>query len=365
MKALIIGGGIAGAVTAMSLRRAGIDSVVYESYATGADDIGAFLTIMRNGMDALRAVAAHQPVIDASFPATDVELLNSEGVQLGKNPMSGDAHTIKRATLYRALHDETTRRGIPIEHEKRLTTAEVTASGVVAHFADGAEAEADILIGADGIHSTTRSIIDPAAPPPRFTGMTIAYGYTRATDFDPSADAYRMISGKDAFFGYTTAPDGETWWFSRAPHNPAPTRGYFIDLLSSDRTPAASIVRATEDITFQQSYDVPETPNWHNSAMVLVGDAAHAASPAAGQGASMALEDSVILAKCLRDIADIPSAFQTYTSIRKPRVEALVAASAQQATGAGRQTADQRSERNWLYDHHIDWQEPVVAGQRG
>jgi 2-polyprenyl-6-methoxyphenol hydroxylase-like FAD-dependent oxidoreductase len=359
MKALIIGGGVAGAVTAMALRQAGIDSVIYEAYPTGADDIGAFLTIMRNGMDALRAVDAHQPVIDVSFPATDLEVLDSEGTVLGKRPMSSDAHTVKRAALYRALHDESARRGIPLEHGKRLVTAEVTGRGVRARFEDGTEVEADILIGADGVRSTTRSIIDPQAPAPRFIDLTIAYGYTHARNFEPSMDAYRMISGKTAFFGYTTAPDGETWWFSRAPHADKPTQDYFVGLLSGDRTPAAEIVKATAEITFHETYDVPETPNWHNDAMVLVGDAAHAASPAAGQGASMALEDSVILAKCLRDVTGVQRAYEVYTSIRRPRVEALVAASAQQTTGTGRQSMDVRAEQDWLYGHHIDWDQPV------
>jgi len=354
VKALIIGGGVAGAVTAVALRRAGISSVVYEAYPTGADDIGAFLTIMNNGMDALRAVDLHQPVIDVAFPATAVELRNSDFDVLGRNPTAG--YTVKRAELYRALHNAM---DVPLEHGKRLTTAEVAADGVRATFADGTTAEADFLVGADGIHSVTRRIIDPSAPEPRYTGLTVAYGYTRATSFEPSAEAYRMVSGSRAMFGYTTAPWGETWWFSRAPHTPTPTKAYFLAQLADDRTPAAEIIESTEDVTFQQAYDVPETPGWHNNRLVLVGDAAHAASPAAGQGASMAIEDSVILAKCLRDVPGITSAFETYTRIRRPRVEALVAASSRQGTGAGRRTAEAPSERQWVREHHIDWESPV------
>ncbi|MBP2320261.1 2-polyprenyl-6-methoxyphenol hydroxylase-like FAD-dependent oxidoreductase [Kibdelosporangium banguiense] len=360
-KALVVGGGIAGAVTAMALRQAGIESVVYEAYPTGADDIGAFLTIMKNGMNALRAVQAHQPVIDASFPATDVEYIDGTGTLLGLNPMRGDAHTIRRAVLYRVLHDEAARRGIPLEHGKRLVSATEADDEVVATFADGTTATGDLLVGADGIHSCVRALIDPAAPSPRFTGLTIAYGYTRATSFEPSADAYRMIAGKNAFFGYTTSPSGETWWFSRAPSLDldTATSQNFIDLLSEDDTPAAEIVRTTGDLFINNAYDVPETPHWHSSRMVLVGDAAHAASPAAGQGASMALEDSVILAKCLRDIPGLEAAFARYTNIRRARVEKLVADSAAQSNRQGQSVRPDPTERHWLYDHHIDWQEPI------
>lgn len=356
MRVLIIGGGIAGAVTAMALQYAGHTPVVYEAYTTGADDIGAFLTIMRNGMDALQAIDAHQPVIDAAFPATALELLDSKGNRLSLNPMSSGAQTIKRAVLYRVLHDEAVRRGISLVHGKRLVAVS-SGPGVVASFSDGSSADGDVLVGADGLHSTTRSLIDPSCPAPRFTGLTVAYGYTRATSFTPATSAYRMITGEAAFFGYTTAPDGETWWFSRAAGVSEPSRELFVSLLSQDSTPAAEIVRSTSDPFFSKAYDVPSTPHWYNDRMVLVGDAAHAASPAAGQGASMALEDSVILAKCLRDVAGVRAAFEVYTGLRRERVERLVAASAEQ----GNQAASPASDRSWLYDHHIDWDEPVQA----
>jgi 2-polyprenyl-6-methoxyphenol hydroxylase-like FAD-dependent oxidoreductase len=357
---LIIGGGIAGAVTAMALQHAGHTPVIYEAYATGADDIGAFLTIMRNGMDALQAIDAHQPVIDAAFPATALELLDGKGNRLSLNPMASGAQTIKRAVLYRVLHDEATRRGISLVHGKRLVSASVSGGKVVASFEDGSSASGDVLVGADGVHSATRSIIDPSCPAPRFTGLTVAYGYTRATSFTPATSAYRMISGQSAFFGYTTAPDGETWWFSRAPgvDMAHASRELFVSLLSHDETPAAEIVRTTSEPFFSNAYDVPSTPRWFNERMVLVGDAAHAASPAAGQGASMALEDSVILGKCLRDIPGVQAAFEAYTGLRRARVERLVATSAEQ--GNSNRAVSQPSERGWLYDHHIDWDSPVL-----
>lgn len=362
-KALIIGGGIAGAVTAMALQKAGITPVIYEAYDTGADDIGAFLTIMRNGMNALHAVEAHQPVIDAGFPATDVEYLDGSGTRITLNPMRGGAQTLKRAALYRVLHDEATRRGITLHHGKRLVSASTVDGVVRAQFKDGTTTEGDLLVGADGIHSATRAIIDPEAPAPRSTGLTIAYGYTKAASFQQSADAYRMIAGNRAFFGYTTAPDGETWWFSRAPELDlsTATKQNFIDLLADDKTPAAEIVRSTDDLFITNAYDVPETRYWHNDSMVLVGDAAHAASPAAGQGASMALEDSVILGQCLRDIADRRAAFEKYTGIRRSRVERLVAESAALSTNPNRRVAAPGpQDRHWLYDHEIDWDERIA-----
>jgi len=112
-KALIVGGGIAGPVTAVALQRAGIDSVVYEAYDTSAGlDAGAFLTVAVNGLDALRTLDAHEPVLGAGFPTGNIEFFSGTGKRLGEVPIGGAlpdgtvTHTIKRANLYRALHDE-------------------------------------------------------------------------------------------------------------------------------------------------------------------------------------------------------------------------------------------------------------------
>src|SRR5918997_4910652 len=89
-RALIIGGGIAGPVTAMALQRAGIEPVVYEAYDKGAGlDAGAFLTVAVNGLDALRTLGAHEPVLAAGFPTTTIEFFSGTGRRLGDVPIGG------------------------------------------------------------------------------------------------------------------------------------------------------------------------------------------------------------------------------------------------------------------------------------
>src|SRR5215210_7093449 len=147
-KALVIGGGVAGPVAAMALRQAGIGSVVYEAYAGGADDAGAFLTFASNGLDALRAIDAHHLVLAEGFPTPRMEIHSGTGKRLGEVPNGGTlpdgtvSQTLKRAGLYRALQDEAVRRGARVEYGKRLVDAETTRDGVVvARFEDGIEAE--------------------------------------------------------------------------------------------------------------------------------------------------------------------------------------------------------------------------------
>src|SRR5215203_7128056 len=161
-RALIVGGGVAGPVAAMALRQAGIDSVVYEAYAGGADGAGAFLTFASNGLDALRTIDAHRLVLAEGFPTPHMEIQSGNGKPLGSVPNGGTlsdgtvSQTLKRADLYRVLRDEAVRRGARVEYNKRLVDAETTLDRVVvARFEDGTEAVGNLLVGADGIHSRT------------------------------------------------------------------------------------------------------------------------------------------------------------------------------------------------------------------
>jgi 2-polyprenyl-6-methoxyphenol hydroxylase-like FAD-dependent oxidoreductase len=87
-KALIIGGGIAGPVTGMALERAGIESVVYEAYRETAD-VGSYLTVATNGLDALRAIDADRPVVAEGFATPEIVLQSGTGKVLGRVPTGG------------------------------------------------------------------------------------------------------------------------------------------------------------------------------------------------------------------------------------------------------------------------------------
>ncbi|MEW2386301.1 FAD-dependent oxidoreductase [Micromonospora sp. NPDC047707] len=343
-KALIVGAGIAGAATAIALRRVGIDSVVYERHPVGGGDGGAFLTVMSNGMAALRSIDVQRPVVENSFPARSVEIFNAAGEHLDHRFIAADddgPRTLARARLCQVLQAEAVARGVRIEHGKRLVAGELLpGGGVGVSFADGSRAEGDLLVGADGIRSVTRGLIDPSAPRPRYTGHSVVYGYAPAAPAATSPDAYHMIFGTQAFFGYTTPPDGRTWWFARLPGIESDAAERMTVTVSEwkrrvqqafldDRVPVDAIVEATgDDVVGGDSYDIPTTRRWHNGSMVVVGDAAHAASPAAAQGASMALEDAVALATCLRDTHDVAEAFTVFEASRREPAEATVAASA-------------------------------------
>jgi 2-polyprenyl-6-methoxyphenol hydroxylase-like FAD-dependent oxidoreductase len=395
-KVLIAGGGIAGPVTALALQRAGIDAEVFEAYRPGTGDAGSYLTVATNGLDALRAVDADKPVLAAGFPTPTNLLLSSTGRRLGAASNGGRladgtvSHTIKRARLYQALHEEAAARDIGVQYGKRLVGAEPAAGGgVVAAFEDGTRATGDLLVGADGVHSPTRRLLDPAAPSPRYVGLVNFGGYTPGSAGAGKPGVWHMIFGRRAFFGHVADPDGGTVWFANVPR-PAVTpaeraattaeqwQRRLIDLFAGDAGPARDLIADGHlELAGDSTHDLPSVPVWHRGPMVIVGDAAHAPSPTSGQGASMAAEDAVVLAKCLRDLPDIPQALAVYEGLRRQRVERIVAQGARTGSAktpgpVGRALRDLAlplvfkllvTDRSmaWIHNHHIDWDTPVPA----
>jgi 2-polyprenyl-6-methoxyphenol hydroxylase-like FAD-dependent oxidoreductase len=170
----------------MALHRAGIEAAVYEAHIQSAKDVGSYLTVATNGLVALRAIDAYHAVRSAGFSTPAIVLSNDAGMPLGRIP-TGTALadgtvsiTIRRARLHRVLVEQAKGSAVPFEFGKRLTAVETAPSGgVVAHFQDGTQATGDLLVGCDGVHSTTRRIIDPAAPAGRYVGLINFGGYTR------------------------------------------------------------------------------------------------------------------------------------------------------------------------------------------
>jgi 2-polyprenyl-6-methoxyphenol hydroxylase-like FAD-dependent oxidoreductase len=259
---------------------------------------------------------------------------------------------------------------------------------VEAHFTDGRSAIGDLLIGADGLHSVTREIIDPDAPKPRYIGINTVIGYTKEAISAPSPSKYRMFYGKRAFFGYITDPHGETWWFVRIPGPEIPKQalretdaeewrrssaGFFTD----DSIPAVEVISRPGPVFAINIYDLSSVRSWYGSSMVLIGDAVHALSPSAGQGASMAIEDSVVLAKCLRDVPNLATAFATYEGMRRDRVEQVLTTALAADPGAiswrrvihrvlhdfkiAREETRGNHPHSWIYDYRLDWATTVNA----
>jgi 2-polyprenyl-6-methoxyphenol hydroxylase-like FAD-dependent oxidoreductase len=389
-KALIIGAGIAGTAAAMACQRVGIDAVIYEAYESTAHGVGGGLGIATNGFDVLRTLGVAEQVRASGWPTTKIALWNGNGRQLGIADDGTIEVTAERARLYDALYGEAVRRGIPIEHGKRLVGVEHRGEQVIARFDDETSATGTVLIGADGMYSAVRKIVAPDAPNPHYVGLTGGGGYSGPMDLGLDPSTFHLVFGKRAFFGYAGLPDGRVGWFANVPTPVEPTgddlagvplsarRAQLLDLFAGDNTPAARIVAATEKVDLWLAIYHQDPPRqWYADRMVLIGDASRVPSPSSGQGASLALEDALELAKCLRDLPDPASAFATFQQLREKRVAKVMAAAKRinnnKAAGpVGRVVRDalapvamklftRPNARAWLYQHHIELDQPLLV----
>jgi 2-polyprenyl-6-methoxyphenol hydroxylase-like FAD-dependent oxidoreductase len=392
--AVVIGGGIAGPVAALALRKAGIEATVYEAYQDSADGVGGMLMVAPNGLAALKVVGIDVDAVGQ--PMQGMVMTDGRGKRIGEfSGISGlpPSRVMWRAELYRAVRERAAELGVPTEYGKRFVGAEETPAGVTARFADGTEARADILVGADGIRSTVRTLIDPAAPGPRYTGLIGFGAFSKAEVPGARSDAMYFAFGKHAFLGYWPVPGGGTAWFSNLPYDSpltahetrATPSAEWMRILRekfADDVPGRDLLRGTADddlLTFGGMEILPSVPNWYRGRMVLVGDSAHAPSSSSGQGASIAAESAIELARCLRDLPDLGSAFAAFERLRRGRVEKVAAYAAktnnQKSMGplattvmsllmpiASRTFMKPEKVFGWTHRYRIDWDEPVTAG---
>jgi FAD-dependent urate hydroxylase len=391
--ALVIGGGIAGPATAMALQKAGIEATVYEAYHSTAGAVGGGLSIAPNGQAALAVLDAEDVARRIGIPITAMVMQSWTGKRLatfgGPDPAEPIGQFAWRGELYQGLHEEAARRGIRTEYGRRLVRVTETAHAVTAHFADRTDATADILIGADGIRSTVRHLIDEAAPSPRYVGLASFAGRMADTGEPSTKGAMHMVFGKRAFFGYQVLDDASGGWFVNLPQKTAQSlpdarragAEFWIreltGVFAEDRTPGARMIARTRPenlLIVGPMEDIPTVPTWSRGRMVLVGDSAHATSPSSGQGASLAVESAVQLARCLRDLPH-EQAFAAYEQLRRARVEKIIVAAARTNTNkaAGpiaRMLRDltlptamkllaKPEKMAWQYGYRIDWDAPT------
>jgi FAD-dependent urate hydroxylase len=264
MRALIVGSGIAGPVAAMALRRAGVESAVLEAYDRPADHAGLFLNLASNGLDALRTIGLDLAERVDGHPIPELVFRSGRGKPLGRvrNGVRLDDGTVsecvRRSDLQRVLREEAQAREISIRYGKRLERLEQNAGSVTAHLADGTSETGDILIGADGIHSRTRQLIQPESPPPTYTGQISVGGYSQLPDLEPTPGSQQFIFGRRAFFGYLVRDGGEVWWFANAAHPVSSTvelasvppeqwRQRMLDLFADDLPVIGRIIAASSD----------------------------------------------------------------------------------------------------------------------
>jgi salicylate hydroxylase len=335
----VIGGGIGGLTAARALRLRGFEVRVYEA-APELKEIGAGVALGPNAMKALRALDLETRVRAIAFESQYGLLRNwRTGHIISRTPRNArfgaTSCTAHRADLLDALAT-----GVPSEIVAlgaRCCSVETSSTGAVARFVDATEVEADIVVGADGIHSAVRaSLFGPDAP--RFTGKV----------------CWRCVVPLDAIPGGLPTTDSTTWL---GPHGAVVVylvrRGELVnvvahydclneawieeswirecdraEVLENYRDWHESLLRlfSTSEKHYRWAlYDRDPLPQWTKGRATILGDAAHPMLPYLGQGACQAMEDGVVLAAALdASPDDLSAGLQLYERARRPRASRVV-----------------------------------------
>jgi FAD-dependent urate hydroxylase len=389
MNALIIGGGIAGAAAALALHRSGMDVAVYEARPPASDGVGAFLTLAVNGVNVLRELGV-RPL--GGIPTPRMALALGDGRVLTEFPMGDGTLSVRRTELAEALTEAVRDAGIPLHYDRRIVGLDTDERGATAHFADGSTASGSLLVGADGIGSRVRALLDPRAPRARYLGLLNTGGFAHGVDVPSAPGTMHMMFGHDTFFSWLAGDDGEVWWFANPAERREPDRARLAqltdahwrarlrDLLRHDDPIAARVLDASDEILpAWPQYDLPRVPVWRRGSAVIIGDAAHAASPSSGQGASMALEDGLALGLLAGGSRSIPVVLERFEALRRPRVEKVIrqgkASSSGKAPGAFRPMRDamlrwyfskprKAMDTTWLWDYDVSAAARAAAASR-
>jgi 2-polyprenyl-6-methoxyphenol hydroxylase-like FAD-dependent oxidoreductase len=342
-RALVVGGGIAGPALALFLARSGLQPVVLEAYPP-SDEVGGGFQIAPNGLRVLAELGLADTLLAQGHPCTDMAFRNHQGRLIGvvRTARAGRAVNVMRATVHRVLRDEAARRGIDVRYRKRLTSVVEAGREVVATFEDGTTEVGDFLVGADGVHSRVRACILPGLAAPRDTRMISIGGFCAAGVTPPPdpADAGRLtfVVGPRHQLGYSKMSATQWGWWCHAhaadadEHAALMTmpfsalRDWMLERYRGWSAPTQDLIGSTEAWLRTPIHDVPGLPTWRRGRVLLLGDAAHAMSPAGGQGASLALEDAMLFGRLAADSATpIEDAMARFESLRRRRAERMVA----------------------------------------
>ena len=319
MKAIIVGGGIGGLASALALTRHGWEVEVLEQAAEFAE-VGAGLSLWPNGLRALEALGVGEPVRERALLAGRAGIRDPAGRWLSRTDTTelerryGPTAMIHRASLLAVLRaampEGSLRNGITVTRARPDGT--VTSSC--------GESRADLIVGADGMHSVVRTSIWPDAPAPRYAGYTAWRMITPPVSVDGSSESW----GPGQRFGCAPLPDGRIYCFATANATEGAPGGGLPALRSrfgSWHHPIPALLDAANQdaVLHNDLYELPPLKTYTAGKAVLAGDAAHAMTPNLGQGACQALEDAAVLAKSL----DSPDGLAAYDRSRRRRTQMI------------------------------------------
>lgn len=377
----IVGAGIGGLAAANALHRDGHDVTVFEQSRQFLR-VGADINLTPNAVRALDGLGegiAAAVRASAARPTARISRTWDTGEETSRLPMSDEAErlygapqlTIHRADLLAALAD-----AFPLERVtfgRRARRIDARDGGVTVQFEDdGRATDFDVLVGSDGIHSVVRAAMF-GAEQPRFTGVVAfrAVVPTERVKHVPDIDAFTkwwgpnpesqivtfpLNQGRDTFVFATTAQDSwheESW---TTPGSVDELRGFYAGF----HPDARALLDACDSVLKTALYERDPLPRWSQGSMTLLGDACHPMMPFMAQGAGMAIEDAVVLARNLRGTAPagVAAALRRYEAMRTERAGRI------QVGSRGNNWLRAGGNADWVYGYDA-WAVPLAGEEAG
>ncbi len=375
----VIGAGIGGLSAALTLLQAGFDVHVYEQ-APALAEVGAALQVTPNASRVLHRLGLAQALQEAGTKSLAWHHRRwDDGRTLLRTPLAaalearfGFPHyQLRRADLLAVLL-----RRLPADRlhvGRRFSGFAEHGDRVQVQFADGQVLDVDLLVGADGIHSTVRTqLFGPESP--HFTGCAavralisadrlhdLALDTTSEVWMGPGRHLVHYFVGGGRLLNVVAVTDRDTWtrefWSDRG--NPADAVAAFAGWHPQVR----SILEAVDDVYIWALLDRAPMPRWSAGRVTLLGDACHAMLPFMAQNAAQAIEDAATLAACLAgEGTDVGDALRRYERLRIPRTARLQALSAENKTRFHLPDGpEQRARDAQMATGSTDWSYDAVA----
>jgi 6-hydroxynicotinate 3-monooxygenase len=336
MRIAVVGAGLGGLTAAGFLQRAGFAVKVYEQ-APAFSRIGAGIILSANVSKVLRRLGLEDALVAAGIKSeryvsrawdtgeTMYEIVFDAD---GERRYGGPYVHIHRGDLHEVLVRGVAPGTVAFNHQ--LVDLKETPDAMRLIFADGAAADADLVIGADGIRSKVREFL-LGHEPPRFVGAAAfraIFPAARLNGFcipdctkwwgtDRHCLPYYLTGRRDEVYAIGVVPAAS--WDSEEQSRPA-TRAQYLDAFAGFHADLQRVLHAVDGVTLWPIFDRERDDCWSGGRLVLLGDACHPMRPFMAAGGAMAVEDAAILSRCLREIDDLEAAFRAYEATRIARV---------------------------------------------
>ncbi|HEX5509525.1 MAG TPA: FAD-dependent monooxygenase [Pseudolabrys sp.] len=333
---LIVGAGMCGMSLGVALARAGIRCEIIE-IRPQLTEPGTGISLQGPALRALQSVGVLEQCISRGFGYSHFKACDAHGNVTGTvdlprllGPDYPATIGVLRQSVHEVLGNELTRLGVPIRLATTIKALRENDSGVGVEFTDGEPAQYDLVVGADGMNSAVRELIFGPQHRPHYTGQMVwratvsrppdvlcrhsYFGPTNKSGFNPISDKHMYV------YCVQNAPERPHWADAELP-------GILRGLLAEF---GGALGRARDEITSAEQiicrpvFSALLPPPWHSDRVIVIGDAAHATTPHLASGASIAIEDAVILVRLLQSSSSLRAVFDDFMQQRYGRCRMIV-----------------------------------------